>query len=77
MKEDTKENTISVDPKGNSITENIKRTVSLRPLWSFSTLNGFLLIVFDRMGDRDNFSCKSFGLEKPCFQFYAASHSEI
>ena len=54
----------------------LKRTLSLRALTSVSTLNdfcaaktffGFLVIVYDRVGDGEKFSCKNFGLGRSHF----------
>ena len=51
--------------------DTLKRTLSMRTLRSFSTLDNFyatnfffhfLVIVYDRVGDGEKFSCKKFGL---------------
>ena len=53
-----KENPITVDP------QEFKDTQWLAPL---KTLFDFLVIVWDRVGDRENFSHKNFGLGRPRF----------
>ena len=71
---DPKEGYINEDTEEEPITVDSKRTLSLRTLRRFRTLNdfcaekvsfGFLLMVCDRVGDGDKFSYENFGLERP------------
>ena len=82
---------VTEDPKENPINKrtpslwNIKTALAMKSLKSFRILNDFcvvkkylfsyLVMVYDRVGDGDKFSCEKFGLGRPCFN--VNSHLKI
>ena len=82
---------ITEDPKEDRFTENLMRTLkntlppSQRPVRSFRALNdfceikkvsGFLVMIYDRVDDKNKFSYKKFGLGKPSFSCHSHSETE-
>ena len=81
--EDPKEYPINDKPKEGLSLWNLKTTLSMKILRSFRTFNdfyatklfGFLVMVYDRVGDGDKFSNGNFGLGRP--RFHGTSHLKI
>ena len=73
INEKTKEDPMTLKPKDHSINEDPQEPQDAQWLLHCKiTLFGFLVIVYDRVGDGDKFSKENFGLVRPCFR--ASSH---
>ena len=76
MNEKPEDGPITMKPKDNSTNEDPQELQD--PQWLLSrklTVFGFLVMVYDRVGDGDKFSRENFGLGRP--RFHATSHLEI
>ena len=80
--EDPKENPINEKPKEGPITVKSKDNAINEELQDFQwllrhkkTLFGFLVMVYDRVGDGDKFSNENLSLARPCF--HGTNHLKI